>query len=48
MISEAVGLYLIQKKKVTVSLGSDTIELWIGNPQAKVNGITKWIDDNEP
>ena len=32
-------------KKVTVSLGTNTIELWIGNPQAKVNGITKWIDD---
>ena len=33
-------------KKVTVSLGTNTIELWIGNPQAKVNGITKWIDDS--
>ncbi len=32
-------------KKVTVSLGKNTIELWIGNPQAKVNGTTKWIDD---
>ncbi len=32
-------------KKVTVSLGLVTIELWIGKPQAKVNGTTKWIDD---
>ncbi len=32
-------------KKATVSLGKNTIELWIGKPQAKVNGTTKWIDD---
>lgn len=30
-------------KKVTVSLDTNTIELWIGKPQAKVNGATKWI-----
>lgn len=32
-------------KKATVSLGTNTIELWIGKPQAKVNGTSKWIDD---
>ncbi|BAL81671.1 stalk domain-containing protein [Caldisericum exile] len=32
-------------KKVTIVLGDKTIELWIGKPQAKVNGVTKWIDD---
>ncbi|MGB9832246.1 MAG: stalk domain-containing protein [Caldisericum exile] len=32
-------------RKVTIELGTTTIELWIGKPQAKVNGVTKWIDD---
>jgi len=32
-------------KKVTVTLKSTHVELWIGNPQAKVNGATKWIDE---
>ena len=31
-------------KKVTVSLGTNTIELWIGKSTAKVNGINKPID----
>jgi hypothetical protein len=26
-------------------LKDTTIELWIGKPQATVNGQTKWIDD---
>lgn len=25
--------------------GNKTIELWVGQPQAKVNGVTKWIDE---
>ncbi len=33
------------EKKVTVSLEQNTIELWIGKPQAAVNGEVKWIDD---
>jgi len=33
------------ERKVTIVLNDTTIELWIGNPQAKINGITKWIDD---
>jgi len=32
------------EKKVTVSLGTNTIELWIGKSTAKVNGINKPID----
>jgi len=32
------------QKKVTVSLGSTTIELWIGKNTAKVNGVSKPID----
>jgi len=32
-------------EKVTVILKDTTIELWIGKPQATVNGQTKWIDD---
>jgi hypothetical protein len=32
-------------KKVTVTLKDTTIELWIGNAQAKVNGTLKWIDE---
>ena len=33
-------------KKVTVSLGSNTIELWIGKPTAKVNGTDTPIDSS--
>jgi len=31
-------------KKVTVTLGSNTIELWIGKNTASVNGVSKLID----
>jgi len=34
------------ERKVTITLGSTSIELWINKPQAKVNGVLKWIDDN--
>jgi len=34
------------EKKVTVSLGNITIELWVGKPQARVNGNLVWIDDS--
>jgi len=36
------------ERKVTVSLGSTTIELWIGKNTAKVNGISKLIDPSNP
>jgi hypothetical protein len=36
------------EKKVTISLGSTTIELWIGKNTAKVNGVTKPIDSTNP
>ncbi|MEF3245502.1 MAG: hypothetical protein K6343_05965, partial [Caldisericaceae bacterium] len=32
-------------RKVTITLKGTVIELWIGKPQAKVNGETKWIDE---
>jgi hypothetical protein len=32
------------EKKVTISLGSTTIELWIGKNTARVNGVSKSID----
>jgi len=32
------------ERKVTVTLGSTTIELWIDKPQARVNGNLVWID----
>jgi hypothetical protein len=32
-------------RKVTVDLGVNSIEMWIGKPQANVNGQTMWIDD---
>lgn len=35
-----------KEKKVTVSFNSTKIELWIGKPQANVNGVLKWIDDD--
>ena len=36
------------EKKVTISLGSTTIELWIGKSIAKVNGVPKPIDPSNP
>jgi sugar lactone lactonase YvrE len=33
-------------RKVTITLKDTVIELWIGKPQAKVNGTLKWIDDS--
>ena len=33
------------QRKVTISFKGNLIELWIDNPQAKVNGQTKWIDE---
>ena len=32
------------EKKVTVTLGSTTLELWIGKNTAKVNGVNTLID----
>ncbi|MCD6168668.1 MAG: copper amine oxidase N-terminal domain-containing protein [Caldisericia bacterium] len=37
-----------KERKVTVSLNDTTIELWIGKPTARVNGIEKPIDPNNP
>ncbi len=34
------------ERKVTVSLSSTTIELWIGKPTAKVNGVDTPIDSD--
>jgi hypothetical protein len=36
------------EKKVTVTLGSTTIELWIGKSIAKVNGVDTPIDSTNP
>lgn len=33
------------ERKVTITLKDRTIELWIGKPQAKANGVLKWIDE---
>lgn len=33
-------------RKVTILFKENTIELWIDNPQGSVNGVTKWIDEN--
>ncbi len=35
-----------KERKVTIKLGDTTVELWINNPKAKVNGKTVWIDPN--
>ena len=32
------------ERKVTIDFNNTTIELWIDKPQAKVNGVMKWID----
>jgi len=34
------------ERKVTINFNGTTIELWIDNPHAKVNGTAKWIDEN--
>ncbi|MEM3423960.1 MAG: stalk domain-containing protein, partial [Nitrososphaeria archaeon] len=34
------------EQKVTIILGNKTLELWIGKPQARVNGALVWIDPN--
>ncbi len=34
------------ERKVTINFNGTTIELWIGKPQARVNGEMKWIDPN--
>ncbi len=33
------------ERKVTITLGDKTLELWIGKPQARINGVLMWIDD---
>ncbi len=35
-----------KERKVTINFNDTTIELWIGKPQARVNGEMKWIDPN--
>ncbi len=35
-----------KERKVTINFKGTTIELWINNPRAKVNGETRWIDPN--
>ena len=37
-----------KERKVTVSLNDTTIELWIGKSTARVNGVEKPIDPNNP
>ena len=34
------------ERKVTIDFNSTVIELWIDKPQARVNGVMKWIDPN--
>ena len=33
-------------RKVTIHFNGNTVELWIGNPRARVNGTAKWIDES--
>ncbi len=33
-------------RKVTIKFNGNIIELWIDNPEARVNGKGKWIDEN--
>ncbi len=35
-----------KERKVTINFNGTTIELWIDNPKARVNGQPKWIDEN--
>ncbi len=48
-IAEALGATVEWdgiERKVTITLNTQKIELWIGNPMAKVNGIGEWIDED--
>lgn len=36
------------EQKVTITRGNTTIELWIGNNMAKVNGVSRMIDPDNP
>ncbi len=36
------------ERKVTISLGNTSIELWIGKSKARVNGVEKQIDPDNP
>ncbi len=35
-----------KERKVTILFNDTNIELWIGKPRAQVNGVMKWIDEN--
>ncbi len=35
------------QRMVTINLGDNTINLWIGKPKASVNGEMKWIDEKD-
>jgi len=36
----------VETRKVTINFKGTTIELWIDNPKAKVNGTEVYIDPN--
>lgn len=50
-IAEPLGadpVWYSNEKKVEITMGSTVIELWIGNNTAKVNGVEKAIDPDNP
>ena len=44
----AVTVWNQQEQKVTITLGSAVLELWIGNNTAKINGADTLIDPDNP
>ncbi len=36
-----------KERKVTIKFNGTVIELWIDKPQARVNGVMKWIDEKD-
>jgi len=50
-VAEALGAIVLwdaKEEKVTVSFKGTVIELWIGKNSAKVNGVSKLIDETNP
>lgn len=44
----AIPAWSQQEQKVTVTMGTTVIEFWIGNNLAKINGVDKMIDPDNP
>ena len=47
-VAEALGAYVVwdsEERKVTIILDNNTVEVWIGSNQGRVNGVYQYIDE---